>query len=163
MGNKAKSRKKQAAARFRVQRAAQKCAEERERDAELIAAKKALRSAASAVATACVKQHLPRPDRMDTFRKVMKIDQVKYLSRTEKTTRVHEALWWMSYDCRFCGVGKLHCKCQWDSDGEEGESDESWMADGTEWETETEDEEQDEGPCTPAEKTTSKKQNAHQP
>ena len=51
MGNKAKARKKKAAARFRVQRAAQKCAEERERDAELIAAKKALRSAASAVAT----------------------------------------------------------------------------------------------------------------
>ena len=158
MGNKAKQRKKKAAARFRVQRAAQKCAEERERDAELIAAKKALRSAASAVATAFVKQHLPRPDRMDTFRKVMKIDQVKYLSRTEKTTRVHEALWWMSYDCRFCGVGKWYCKCQWDSDGEEeeSESDASWMTDGSEWEKDAEDEEQDEGLYTPAEKTTSK-------
>ena len=82
---------------------------------------------------------------MDTFRKVMKIDQVKYLSRTEKTTRVHEALWWMSYDCRFCGVGKWYCKCQWDSEEEEGESDASWMTDGSEWETDTEDEvEQDE-------------------
>ena len=156
MGNKAKQRKKKAAARFRVQRAAQKCAEERERDAELIAAKKALRIAASAVATAFVKQHLPRPDRMDTFRKVMKIDQVKYLSRTEKTTRVHEALWWMSYNCRVCGVGKWYCKCQWDSDGEEDESDASWMTDGSEWETDTGDEEQDEGLYTPAEKTTSK-------
>ena len=122
----------------------------------MIAAKKALRSAASAVATAFVKQHLPRPDRMDTFRKVMKIDQVKYLSRTEKTTRVHEALWWMSYDCRFCGVGKWYCKCQWDLDSEEGESDASWMTDGSEWETDTEDEEQNEGLYTPAEKTTSK-------
>ena len=156
MGNKAKQRKKKDAARFRVQRAAQKCAEERERDAELIAAKRMLRSAASAVATAFVKQHMPRPDRMDTFRKVMKIDQVKYLSRTEKTTRVHEALWWMSYDCRFCGVGKWYCKCQWDSEEEEGESDASWMTDGTEWETDTEDEEQDDGLCTPAEKNTQK-------
>ena len=156
MGNKAKARKKKAAARFRVQRAAQKCAEERERDAELIAAKKALRWAASAVATAFVKQHMPRPDRMDTFRKVMKIDQVKYLSRTEKTTRVHEALWWMSYDCRFCGAGKWYCKCQWDSEEEEGESDASWMTDGSEWETDTEDEEQDDGLCTPAEKNTQK-------
>ena len=156
MGNQAKQRKKKAAARFRVQRAAQKCAEERERDAELIAAKKALRIAASAVATAFVKQHLPRPERMDTFRKVMKIDQIKYFSRTEKTTRVHEALWWMSYNCRVCGVGKWYCKCQWDSDGEEGESesDASWMADGTEWETDTGDEEQDGGLCTPAEKST---------
>ena len=34
MGTKAKQRKKKTAARFRVQRAAQKCAEERERDAE---------------------------------------------------------------------------------------------------------------------------------
>ena len=110
MGNKAKQRKRKAAAGFRVQRAAQKCAEERERDAELIAARKALRSAASAVATAFVKQHLPRPDRMDTFRKVMKNGQVKYFSRTEKTTRVHEALWWMSCNCRVCGVGKGYCK-----------------------------------------------------
>ena len=92
----------------RPQRAVQMCAEERERDAELIAARKVLRSAALAVATAFVKQHLPRSDRLDTFRKVMKIDQVKYLSRTEKTTRVHEALWWMSYNCRFCGVGKWY-------------------------------------------------------
>ena len=41
-----------------------------------------------------------------------------------------------------------------DSDGEESESDASWMTDGTEWETDTEDEEQDEGLCTPAEKST---------
>ena len=157
MGNKAKSRKKKAAARFRVRRAAQKCAEERERYAEVIAARKARRSAALAVATAFVKQHLPRPERIGTFCKVMEIDQVRYFSRKEKTTRVHEALWWMSYDCRFCGVGKWYCKCQWDSDGEEeeSESDASWMTDGSEWETDTEDEvEQDEGLCTPAEKTT---------
>ena len=64
----------------------------------------------------------------------------------------------MSYDCRFCGVGKWYCKCQWDSDGEEeeSESDASWMTDGDEWETDTEDEEQNEGLYTPAEKTTSK-------
>ena len=100
MSNKAKQRKKKAAASFRVQRAVQKCAEERERDAELIAAKKALRSAASTAATAFVKQHLLRPGRVDTFRKVMEIDLVKHFSRTEKTTRVHETLWWMSYNCR---------------------------------------------------------------
>ena len=156
MGNKARARKKKAAARSREQRAARTCAEERERYAEVIAARKARRSAALAVATAFVKQHLPRPERMDTFRKVMEIDQVKYFSRTEKTTRVQEALWWMSYNCRVCGVGKWYCKCQWDSDGEENESDASWMTDGSEWETDTEDEEQNEGLYTPAEKTTSK-------
>ena len=51
----------------------------------------------------------------------------------------------------------VHVNCQWDSDGEEeeSESDASWMTDGSEWETDTEDEvEQDEGLCTPAEKTT---------
>ena len=62
----------------------------------------------------------------------------------------------MSYNCRVCGVGKWYCKCQWDSDGEEDESDASWMTDGSEWETDTGDEEQDEGLYTPAEKTTSK-------
>ena len=62
---------------------------------------------------------------------------------------------------RFCGVGKWYCQCQWDSDsdGEEGGSDESWMADGTEWETDTEDEEQDEGLSTPAEKNSLKPKN----
>ena len=154
MGNKARARKKKAAARSREQRAARTCAEERERYAEVIAARKARRSAALAVATAFVKQHMPRPERIGTFCKVMENDQVKYFSREEKTTRVHEALWWMSYNCRFCGVGKWYCQCQWDSDsdGEEGGSDESWMTDGTEWETDTEDEEQDEGLATPAEK-----------
>ena len=74
---------------------------------------------------------------------------MKYFSRTEKTTRMHEALWWMSYNCRFCGVGKWYCQCQWTSESqeEEGETDGSWMSDGSDfgWETETEDEEQDGG------------------
>ena len=69
-----------------------KCAEERERYAEVIAARKARRSAALAVATAFVKQHMPRPERIGTFCKVMENDQVKHFSRTEKTTRMHEAL-----------------------------------------------------------------------
>ena len=74
---------------------------------------------------------------------------------------MHEALWWMSYDCRVCGFGKWYCQCQWesDSDGEEGGSDESWMTDGTEWETDSEDEAQDEGLSTPAEKNTLKPKN----
>ena len=63
----------------------------------------------------------------------------------------------MSYNCRVCGVGKWYCKCQWDSEEVEGESDASWMTDGDEWETDTEDEEQDDGLCTPAEKNTQKK------
>ena len=62
----------------------------------------------------------------------------------------------MSYDCRFCGVGKWYCQCQWTSESpeEEGETDGSWMSDGSDfgWETETEDEEQDGGLATPAEK-----------
>ena len=67
MGNKAKSRKKKAAARSREQRAARECAEERERYAEVIAARQARRRAAFAVATAFVKQHMPRPERIGTF------------------------------------------------------------------------------------------------
>ena len=93
MGHKARARKKKAAARSREQRAARKCAEERERYAEVIAARKALRSAAFAVATAFVKQHMPRTERIGAFCKVMENDQVKYFFRKEKTTRVHEALW----------------------------------------------------------------------
>ena len=80
--------------------------------------------------------------------------------RREKTTKMHEALWWMSYNCRFCGVGKWYCQCQWTSESpeEEGETDGSWMSDGSDfgWETETEDEEQDDGLLTPAEKLSSK-------
>ena len=112
------------------------------------------------MATAFVKQHMPRPERMGAFCKVMEDDQVKYFSRTEKTTRMHEALWWMSYNCRCCGVGKWYCQCQWTSESpeEEGETDGSWMSDGSDfgWETETEDEEQDDGLLTPAEKRSSK-------
>ena len=159
MGNKARARKKKAAARSREQRAARKCAEEREGYAEVIAARKARRRAAKVVATAFVKQHLPRPERIGTFCKVMEIDLVKYFSRKEKTTRVHEALWWMSYDCRFCGIGKWYCNCQWDSEGEEGESDGSWLTDGSEWEDVTEDEELNEELLTPAEKPALKSKN----
>ena len=45
-----------------------------------------------------------------------------------------------------------------ESPEEEGETDQSWMTDGSDfgWETETEDEEQDDGLLTPAEKRSSK-------
>ena len=73
---------------------------------------------------------------------------------------MHEALWWMSYNCRCCGVGEWYCQCEWNSEGpeEEGGTDGSWMSDGSDfgWETETEDEEQDDGLLTPAEKRSSK-------
>ena len=86
---------------------------------------------------------------------------VGFAKRGEPGGLVHEALWWMSYNCRVCGVGKWYCQCQWDSDsdGEEGGSDESWMTDGTEWETDSEDEEQNGGLATPAEKNSLKPKN----
>ena len=46
------------------------------------------------------------------------------------------ALWWRSYDCRLCGMGKWHCKCHL---GDE--------------EMETEEEVQDEGLQTPMKKS----------
>ena len=81
-----------------------------------------------------------------------------HFSKEEGITKVYEALWWMSYNCRFCGVGKWYCECQWDPEEvEEASDDDSWKSDGSEfsegWETDTEDEmEQDEGLTTPAEK-----------
>ena len=83
-----------------------------------------------------------------------------HFSKEEGTTKVYEALWWMSYNCRFCGVGKWYCKCQRVPDGPDGNEevseDGSWLSDGSEWEsgweTDTEDEEQDEGLSTPAER-----------
>ena len=158
MGNKSRARKKKAAARSAVQRAARKCAEEREGYAALIAARQAHRRAALVVATAFVNQHMLRPERMVAFCNAMKDDSVIHFSKKENTTKVYEALWWMSYNCRFCGVGKWYCECQWDPEEvEEASDDDSWKSDGSEfsegWETDTEDEmEQDEGLTTPAEK-----------
>ena len=91
---------------------------------------------------------------MGAFCNAMKDDPVIHFSEKEGTTEVHEALWWMSCDCRFCGEGKRYCHCQPLSEGteevEEAPDDGSWKSDGSEfsegWETDTEDEmEQDEG------------------
>ena len=95
---------------------------------------------------------------MWAFCNALKDDVVNHCSEKEGTTEVYEALWWMSYNCRFCGVGKWYCLCQRQvSGGEEEVSDgESWKTDGSEWEpgweTDSEDEVQDEGLQTPAEK-----------
>ena len=156
--NKSRRRKQKAAARSAEKRAARTCAEEREGYAALIAARRAHRIAALAVAIDFVKQHMPRPERMGAFCNAMKNDLVIHFSKEEGTTKVYEALWWMSYNCRFCGVGKWYCECQWDPEEvEEASDDDSWKSDGSEfsegWETDTEDEmEQDEGLTTPAEK-----------
>ena len=160
MGNKARARKKKAAARYAEHRAARKCAEEREGYAALIAARQAHRRAALVVATAFVNQHMPRPERMGAFCNAMKDDLVIHFSEKENTTKIYEALWWMSYNCRFCGEGKWYCKCQRVPDGPDGDEevseDGSWLSDGPEWEsgweTDTEDEEQNEGLSTPAER-----------
>ena len=158
MGNKARNRKRKAAARSREKRAALTCAEERERDAALIVARRAHRIAAKAVAIAFVKQHMPRPERMGAFCTAMKNDLVTHFSKEEGTTKVYEALWWMSYNCRMCGMGKWYCTCQPLSGTDEEVSDgDSWKTDGSEfsegWETDTEDEEQqDEGLDTPGKK-----------
>ena len=60
-----------------------------------------------------------------------------------KTTREAEALWWMSYDCRLCGIEKWYCQCgpnsflDVNSDGEhvtddeeEWEPDLGWLGGG---------------------------------
>ena len=60
-----------------------------------------------------------------------------------KTTREEEALWWMSYDCRLCGIEKWYCQCgpnsflDVNSDGEhvtddeeEWEPDLGWLGGG---------------------------------
>ena len=115
-------------------------------------------SLALAVGTAFVKQHMPRPERMGAFCNAMKDDLVIHFSEKEGTTKVYEALWWMSYNCRFCGEGKWYCHCQPLSEGtgevEEDSDDDSWKSDGSDfgWETFSEDEELDEGFATPAEK-----------
>ena len=156
--NKSRARKQKAAARSAEKRAARTCAEEREGYAALIAARRAHRIAARAVATAFVKQHMPRPERMGAFCTAMKNDLVIHFSKEEGTTKVYEALWWMSYNCRMCGMGKWYCDCQPLSGTDEEVSDgDSWKTDGSEfsegWETDTEDEEQqDEGLDTPGKK-----------
>ena len=123
----------------------------------LIVARRAHRIAARAVAIAFVKQHMPRPERMGAFCTAMKNDLVIHFSKEERTTKVYEALWWMSYNCRMLGIGKWYCTCQPLSGTDEEVSDgDSWKTDGSEfsegWETDTEDEEQNEGLSTPAER-----------
>lgn len=136
MGNKSRQRKKKAAAKSRVKRAVLREAEERERDRIEKIARRERRRAALIVATAFVKQHMPRPERINTFCEVMKEEMVIDFTRRYKTTRMEEALWWMSYDCRLCGMGKWYCQCHL---GDE--------------EMETEEEVQDEGLQTPMKKS----------
>ena len=104
MSNKARARKKKAAAESRVKRAVLREAGERERDRIEKIARRERRRAALIVATAFVKQHMPRPERIGAFCRAMEDDLVIYFSKKEKTTRVLEVLWWMSYNCRFCGI-----------------------------------------------------------
>ena len=90
---------------------------------------------------------------MDTFREAMCEETVIEFTKRYKTTREEEALWWMSYDCRLCGIGKWYCQCEpnsfldVDSDGEHVTDDEE------EWEPDLgwleEDEKQNEGLQTP--------------
>ena len=80
--------------------------------------------------------YLPRPERITTFCEAMEEEMVIDFTRRYKTTRMEEALWWMSYDCRLCGMGKWYCQCHL---GDE--------------EMETEEEVQDEGLQTPMKKS----------
>ena len=80
---------------------------------------------------------------MDTFREAMCEEMVIEFTKRYKTTREEEALWWMSYDCRLCGIGKWYCQCgpnsflDVNSDGEhvtddeeEWEPDLGWLGGG---------------------------------
>ena len=80
---------------------------------------------------------------MDTFREAMCEEMVIEFTKRYKTTREAEALWWMSYDCRLCGIGKWYCQCgpnsflDVNSDGEhvtddeeEWEPDLGWLGGG---------------------------------
>ena len=153
MGNKSRARKKKAATRSRVTRAALREAEEKERARVEKVARKERRRAAKVVANAFVKQFMPRPERIDTFREAMCEEMVIEFTKRYKTTREEEALWWMSYDCRLCGIGKWYCQCgpnsflDMNSDGEHATDGEG------EWEPDLgwleEDEKQNEGLQTP--------------
>ena len=80
-------------------------------------------------------------------------EMVIEFTKRYKTTREEEALWWMSYDCRLCGIGKWYCQCEpnsfldVDSDGEHvADEEEEWEPDLGWLE---EDEKQNEGLQTP--------------
>ena len=70
-----------------------------------------------------------------------------------KTTREEEALWWMSYDCRLCGIGKWYCQCEPNSFLDVNSDGEHVTDDEEEWEPDLgwleEDEKQNEGLQTP--------------